>query len=600
MVEAYARTGSTPKVEIRALIDQFGGRPIPICDQPKWTGAKSFRVLRGRLELLQDHLGDPPGEDPSTGDPRLLAEFVRRGLREARAERVAVLMYGHGVGAGGTCLDGTPNQTYGIDSDTLTPQDLRVGFSDALRGLRARVDLVAVISCNVGCLEVLDALSSNASYVVASEALTCMESIPVGPILRVMERDGSSTGFHVGSAMVRAYEFDARCGCFAGVGQSVALYDSCAIDTLIGSSLRLAMAVDAELHLHPEATVPLLLEARARASSFACNRTQPFLCVNVSEKDCCMHDLGATARHLAFAGPRSLRGSASAVVHAIDRCVRDHRSCYISCGGEDEPLGLSFYLPCQPEPLEAVTDLAGSSYHAWARVVRALYSTACTQPGTVSLQKATRGDCIPSSGDHLRLTTNIVGDPSDITCAWLQVWRVRNGTRRLLRDVPLNLADSLVGTTITSCWDGSLLALAAGRPELPFIGVTRVPGRPSEVMGYVPISRRIPGDTVTRSREFLALMTATGPGTNGEFKVIALRPSPKEPLPDYLLAPEDAGDVDLKDSSSEGFLDLPEAATSLPATTLRAAWSVSFVLDPEIKLGFTVKDRTGAFTLVLE
>jgi hypothetical protein len=232
------RIGSTPEVQLLALIDQ----PM--------IGAKTY-AFRG---MNLDGEPRPPrvrnlDEQFDAGDPRLFTAFLKWGVREYPAENHCVIIWGHGAGwdefdecrinarriavgsslrtaismlahgkrprlLAGTNLTVRDFENIGLvrRRDFLNNFELRKAIHEAVEDLRReqgdpawKFDLLGFDSCLMGMGEVAGQVQGNVQYVIASESEIPDKSWPYTAILEDLHADPEMTPEEFGSVIVDHY-----------------------------------------------------------------------------------------------------------------------------------------------------------------------------------------------------------------------------------------------------------------------------------------------------------------------------------------------------------------------------------------------------------
>lgn len=156
-----ASVGGRDGLEIVAMVDRAAGYSSePLLGLPNWTGAKVLEIGRNSATELAD-LGDV-----NTGDPRVLADFIRNGIQAYPAQHYALVISDHGAswpGVGGDLSSG---------HDVLVMSELEQALDSALDGLAiGTLDLIGFDACLMATYEVASALAPYANRLVASQEL---------------------------------------------------------------------------------------------------------------------------------------------------------------------------------------------------------------------------------------------------------------------------------------------------------------------------------------------------------------------------------------------------------------------------------------------
>jgi KaiC/GvpD/RAD55 family RecA-like ATPase len=151
-----AIVGSSSKVNVVVQMDRIFGHG----GYGNWTDCKRFYVTKGMTPTPENATLDL-GE-VNMGDPDTLKDFVNWTIYYYPANYYCLVLWDHGAGVMGLCLDFTPQPT-----DCLSLPEL----SQALRGLPAIMDVVLVDACSMGMVEVAYQIKDYANVLVAPEGL---------------------------------------------------------------------------------------------------------------------------------------------------------------------------------------------------------------------------------------------------------------------------------------------------------------------------------------------------------------------------------------------------------------------------------------------
>ncbi len=160
-VEELAGVGSQGDLKIEALIDRSSGYSAePLLDAGDWSGARTYSVVPGGLQLRED-LGDV-----DTADPATLAAFISASIAASPAEHYALVISDHGGGWTGVGAD----ESAGIT--TLDIDGVRQGVADGLAAAGvSSLDLLGFDACLMATWETASTMASVARRMVASEEL---------------------------------------------------------------------------------------------------------------------------------------------------------------------------------------------------------------------------------------------------------------------------------------------------------------------------------------------------------------------------------------------------------------------------------------------
>ncbi|MEO8528945.1 MAG: clostripain-related cysteine peptidase, partial [Pseudolysinimonas sp.] len=161
-VEEMGQVGSKPGFNLISFIDRAEGyTDTPVLGLPDWTGAKWLQVEPGgTANVLQDF------GPVDTGDPALLADFIRESILKFPAAHYALIISDHGASWPGVGGDES------ADYDTLTLDELNQGIGDGLAGAGVdKLDLLGFDACLMATYEVGSVMAAHADRMVASQEL---------------------------------------------------------------------------------------------------------------------------------------------------------------------------------------------------------------------------------------------------------------------------------------------------------------------------------------------------------------------------------------------------------------------------------------------
>lgn len=160
-VEEMGLVGSRPGLNLISLVDRAEGyTDRSVLGIPDWEGAKLLQIERGGATELHDY------GHINTGDPAVLAAFIRESIRAYPAANYALIISDHGAswpGVGG-------DESHDHDSLTLAELDQAIG-----QGLEdAGVDRLALLgfdACLMATYEVASTMAAHADRMIASQEL---------------------------------------------------------------------------------------------------------------------------------------------------------------------------------------------------------------------------------------------------------------------------------------------------------------------------------------------------------------------------------------------------------------------------------------------
>lgn len=160
-VEEMGRVGTQPGLSLVSFIDRAEGyTDTPVLGLDDWVGAKVVEIGQGEATELAD-LGDV-----NTGDPDILAGFIRESIRAYPAANYALIISDHGASWPGVGGDESS------DHDVLTLEELDQAISQGLADAGvAKLDLLGFDACLMATYEVASTMAPLADRLLASQEL---------------------------------------------------------------------------------------------------------------------------------------------------------------------------------------------------------------------------------------------------------------------------------------------------------------------------------------------------------------------------------------------------------------------------------------------
>ena len=175
------------------LLDTFGGpdsRLLKIAQDP--NGLEDTIISTE----VDDGGAVISGGEINSGDPAVLTAFIGFSSASYPADRLVLILWGHGSGWHGLCPDG---------SDFLTLPEVRIALSDAHTSIGRSLDIVSVDACAQGSLEMLFQIEDHADYFVASEKDVPYEGLPYTLVLDSLAKDTEQSPEDFASSIVDDY-----------------------------------------------------------------------------------------------------------------------------------------------------------------------------------------------------------------------------------------------------------------------------------------------------------------------------------------------------------------------------------------------------------
>ena len=161
------KIGSSDEVNVLVLFDRWNGtNGEPEDDDTSngnWTNTKAYFVTKdddsdniNSIEL------DDMGEE-NMGDPNTLSDFVNNSIKNFPAQRYALVIWNHGAGFLGVCVDEQNNGDY------LSMNDLNYALQNINNNISQKIDFIGFDACLMQMAEVGFEMEEYVDYCVASE-----------------------------------------------------------------------------------------------------------------------------------------------------------------------------------------------------------------------------------------------------------------------------------------------------------------------------------------------------------------------------------------------------------------------------------------------
>jgi hypothetical protein len=182
-----AAAGSDGKVNIVVQLDRTAGYDS---SYGNWTDTRRGLVQKGGKPSA--NWGTSVGE-VNMGSANTLKNFVNWGTSTYKANRYALVMWGHGSG-------------YNVSYDDATGDGMSGGeLNSVLGGLPAKVDMVGADACLMSTTEFATQIADHASVFVGSQELEPGSGWNYTPVLQDLKANPAMTAAQLGSSVVTRY-----------------------------------------------------------------------------------------------------------------------------------------------------------------------------------------------------------------------------------------------------------------------------------------------------------------------------------------------------------------------------------------------------------
>jgi hypothetical protein len=254
-INSMELVGSTTQMSIIVFVDFWDGAHAP------YTGAKCYRIAQDFDEgvITSPELASPLPSEPDMADWQTLRDFIVFGQSCAPADRYLLVIWDHGEGFYGVCLDDTSGYAMSID-----------GLAQALSSSLERIDVVAFDACMMAQLEVAYQVRNSTDVLVFSEAGIPLTGFPYEDILAAISFTNPATPEEVANLIVcnytQAYGPGGRYGYQNRTDVCLSAVRTSSLDAVVGALDDLAGALMPDWFL--DTYFDYLCHARAATQSF--------------------------------------------------------------------------------------------------------------------------------------------------------------------------------------------------------------------------------------------------------------------------------------------------------------------------------------------
>ena len=189
-VNEMEQVGSTPEVDI---VVQFDRTPWYDTTNGNWTDTRRGLIVADNDPAVIATPFSSIGE-VNMGSPAALSNFVVWATTTYPAPHYALVIWDHGGGTAGLCVDDT-------DWDMLTVEEVGV----ALRTAGVHMDVVAFDACLMGMMEVAHEIASYGDVMVGSEELVPWDGYPYDTVLGDLVGNPTWSAPQLADSMVTRY-----------------------------------------------------------------------------------------------------------------------------------------------------------------------------------------------------------------------------------------------------------------------------------------------------------------------------------------------------------------------------------------------------------
>ncbi|MBN1677984.1 MAG: hypothetical protein JW880_05540 [Candidatus Thermoplasmatota archaeon] len=182
-------------ISVVALVDNPGdGDSVLLKVEHDTSGTGGDTIVS--TEIDDEGAVIPMTREVNTADHSTLAAFIDFSANEYPADRLVLILWGHGAGWQGLCPD---------KSDLLTLPELAEALDDATTSLGRRIDMVVVDACAQSTMEMLAELRPYAAFFVGAQNDVPYQGLPYGEILEILSTSPGQSVEDFASTIVSQY-----------------------------------------------------------------------------------------------------------------------------------------------------------------------------------------------------------------------------------------------------------------------------------------------------------------------------------------------------------------------------------------------------------
>lgn len=324
--------------------------------------------------IVSDRVDDeerviPAGGEVDMASPQSLRDFIVFAADRYPADRLVLILWGHGGGWHGLCQDRTHIMSLPALADAL---------SSATEQLGRKLDMVVVDACAEGVLETIYEIRDYADFYVGSERNVPAPGLRYDLALDSLARDRDLEAREWGSYICETYRVYLY---FEGISATMAVFDLAAVDDLVDRLVEYGLSARGYSDLYADMITGMLI---GTASS-------DFLTWYLDTGDMLRRSMAASL-------PLETKYLAFEALRAYDALVYDFHS-YASPSDPDYPsivnsTGASIYLP-SADPVDEAYWNVSMSDTGWADIwaaIRSKTEAALNGPAPDIVYKDTDGD----------------------------------------------------------------------------------------------------------------------------------------------------------------------------------------------------------------
>lgn len=191
--------------EMEAAYQASGINVIVLLDPPGDGDARLLEIVHDEgffdPDIVSVDIDDggevlPVSDEVNMGSPETLESFIEFSATEYPADRLVLVLWGHGAGWRGLCPDGY---------DLLTLPELRSALTAATEAISEDIDMVVLDICNGATMELAVEIDDYAELLVGSELGVPAEGLPYSDILNSLSASAGQSPLEFGEVIVDEY-----------------------------------------------------------------------------------------------------------------------------------------------------------------------------------------------------------------------------------------------------------------------------------------------------------------------------------------------------------------------------------------------------------
>lgn len=193
-INAMEAAPQAPGTAILVLRDEPGSGNSQILEIVHDTAADQSGIVSQPVDDSGQVIG-PTGE-VNMASASTLTDFITFATSQWPANKYLLVLWGHGAGWDGLCIDGT---------DVLTLPELKDGLVSATQNIGRPLDMIAVDACVEATMETLYQVRGLAEYFVAAQTNVPYQGLPYNQFLTDLAADPEQSVPSLGESMVDDY-----------------------------------------------------------------------------------------------------------------------------------------------------------------------------------------------------------------------------------------------------------------------------------------------------------------------------------------------------------------------------------------------------------